>query len=297
MSASTEVTRSADLVALLRPAQWSKNAFVLAPLVFSQQLVDPQRLGAALWAFVVFCLASSSAYVLNDILDRERDGRHPLKSVRPLAAGRLGWRVAAWLSIGLGAMAVAAGAALGGSFLAVLGAFLLLQVFYSLLLKDVVVVDALAIATGFLLRAAAGVVAVEARMSAWLFLCTFLLALFLAFAKRRHEIAVLGAEATEHRGVLGRYTVGLLDQAITVMATTTVIAYIVYCMWPAVAEKLGTDHMYATVPFVVFGVFRYLFLVYGRAEGGNPASVLLADVPLQMGVASWLTVVLFLLYW
>ena len=175
-------------------------------------------------------------------------------------------------------------------------AFLGLQGLYSIWLKHVVVVDVAALAAGFVLRAAAGVVAVGALMSPWLIVCTFLLALFLALAKRRHELFLLDADAGDHREVLGRYTVALLDQLIVIASVTTLIAYVLYTVSPEVIAKLGTERLYLTVPFVVFGVFRYLFLVYGRQEGGNPTDVLLGDIPLQIGIFSWIAVVFLLLY-
>ncbi len=284
------------IVRLLRPAHWVKNGFVLAPLVFSGRLLEAEVLGSAVEGFVAFCLASSAAYVLNDIRDRDRDSRHPIKLRRPLASGE----VSLAMAIGLGLMLTAGGLAIawrvGPVFTLLLASFLGLQAVYSLGLKQVVVVDVVAIAAGFVLRAAAGVVAVDARISGWLFLCTFLLALFLALAKRRHEITLLGGDADGHREVLGRYTKVALDRSIGMVAVCAVVAYSIYALWPAVAEKLGTERLYLTIPFVVFGVLRYLFLVYGRAEGGNPTKVLLADLPLQAVVGCWGATVIALLY-
>jgi 4-hydroxybenzoate polyprenyltransferase len=280
----------------MRPSQWVKNTIVLAPLVFSQNLFEPGSLAAALLAFATFCLASSACYVFNDLVDRRRDASHPLKSNRPLASGRVGSGPAVVLACVLAAASFALGIGSGAVFASLLTAFLALQALYTLFLKRVLLADAVVIAAGFLLRAAAGVVAIGARMSPWLFLCTFVLALFLALAKRRHELTLLGATAGEHRDVLGRYTGRLLDVLIAVAAVAVVGAYIAYSLWPPVAENLGTTQLYLTIPFVVFGVLRYLFLVYGRADGGNPTGVLLADLPLQTSVALWIATVLILLY-
>ncbi len=285
-----------DLIALLRPAQWAKNAFVLAPLVFARRFFDAGDLADASLAFVSFCLASSASYTFNDIIDRDRDRSHPLKANRPLAAGRVSGAVAAALAGALVAAALVSGWPLGSEFLAILAAFLVLHALYSAALKSLVVVDVMAIAGAFVLRAAGGVVAVEARMSPWLFVCTFLLALFLALGKRRHEAVLLGADAGGHREVLGRYSVRLLDLLIVVVSVATVVVYALYTVAPEVESKLGTERLYLTVPFVVFGVFRYLFLVYGRDQGGNPTEVLLADIPLQAGIGLWIGTVFWLLY-
>ncbi|MFQ5478297.1 MAG: decaprenyl-phosphate phosphoribosyltransferase [Candidatus Binatia bacterium] len=286
-----------DLLALLRPAQWTKNAFVYAPLIFSLRFFEREAFGRAGVALLCFCLASSAAYVVNDLVDRDRDRGHPLKSGRPLAAGRVAPASAIVLGLALATTAVAGGLKLGLAFSLVVLAFLGLQFLYSTMLKNVVVVDVIALASGFVLRAAGGVVAVNAHMSSWLFVCTFLLAMFLALSKRRHEIALLTEGATQHREVLGRYDRGLLDQLIAIVSATTIIVYILYVLSPAVAVKLGTPRMYVTVPFVVFGVFRYLFLVYGRQQGGSPTDVLLGDLPLQAGIAMWIATVMTLLYW
>jgi len=282
--------------ALVRPAQWIKNAFVLAPLVFSHRFFKPAPLASAAVAFAAFCLASSAAYVMNDVLDRDRDREHPLKCLRPVAAGRIRPETAAVGVVVLASMALALGWGMGARFLAVLVAFLFVQILYSTVLKHVIVGDVAGIATLFVLRAAGGVVAVEARMSLWLFLCTFLLAMFLGLGKRRHELVLLKDEAGDHREVLGRYSVRLLDGLIAVVAGATIVGYTAYSLWPSVEAKLGTERLYLTAPFVAFGILRYLFLVYRREEGGSPTDLLLGDVPLQIGIAGWIVTVFFLLY-
>ena len=285
-----------DFFELARPAQWVKNVFVLAPLVFSQRFFQPTEVISAAIAFVAFCLASSASYILNDVMDHERDREHPLKCRRPIASGRVQVPAALAVAGSLATTAIGLSWTLGPPFLGVLGGFLLVQLLYSTALKSIVVVDVATIALLFVMRAAGGVIAIGARMSPWLFLCTFLLAMFLGLGKRRHEIALLEGDATAHREVLGRYKVRLLDQLITVVAMTTIVVYTVYTVWPSVEAKLGTERLYYTVPFVVLGVFRYLFLVYGREEGGSPTDLLLGDIPLQVAIAGWIVTVFLLLY-
>ncbi len=285
-----------DLWACLRPAQWVKNGFVLAALVFSLHLTDAVAVARTLVAFVVFCLASSSAYVWNDLLDASRDAVHADKRDRPIAAGRVSRGAATRLAAALAAGAVAGAASLGPAMLACLGAFLALQAVYSLWLKHVPVVDAVSIASGFVLRTAAGVVAAGAQMSAWLFLSTFLLALLLALAKRRAELASLGREAPRHRPALEAYGRVPLDPVLAALALLVVALYTQYTLDEEVAARLGTGQLYLTVPFVVCGIFRYLFLIYGRDEGGNPTESLLGDRPLLATVGLWAATVVVLIY-
>ena len=293
--AGTE-SRIDDWVLLLRPTQWVKNGFVLAALVFSLRLLQPQPLLRSLLAFVVFCAASSAGYILNDVADAQRDRLHPEKSGRPVASARIAPHAAAKAAALLAAAALAGGAVLGPRFCACVVAFLALQALYTTRLKHLVVLDAIAIAGGFVLRTEAGVVAAGARMSKWLFLTTFLLALFLALAKRRHELLLLGADAGAHRGVLEQYRTTPLDPLIVLLAGGVVGVYIQYTLAAKVAARLGTGHLYLTVPFVVFGVFRYLLLIYGREQGGNPTGILFGDRPLQIAVALWAVTVISLLY-
>lgn len=288
---------AADLWTSLRPAQWVKNGFVLAALVFSLHLTDPAAVARTVAAFALFCAASSAAYLGNDVLDAERDARHAAKRDRPVASGRLPRGVALAVSALLAATALGGAALLGLPLFGCVAAFLGLQAAYSTALKHVPVVDAVTIATGFVLRTAAGVVAAGARMSAWLFLATFLLALFLALAKRRHELAALGEAAASHRPALAAYRIVPLDPLIVAVALSVVALYTQYALDDEVARRLGTDRLYLTVPFVVLGVFRYLFLVYGRDRGGNPTEALLDDRPLLAAVLLWGAAVVALIYW
>jgi 4-hydroxybenzoate polyprenyltransferase len=284
------------LLALLRPTQWVKNGFVLAAFVFSINRSDGEALARTLAAFAIFCAASSSAYVLNDVLDRARDRLHPEKRTRPVASGSVAPRDALILSAALAVLALAASALVDVRLLACTAAFLALQASYSTVLKRLAVIDAMAIAGGFVLRTMAGVVAAGATMSAWLFLSTFLLAVFLALAKRRHELLELGDAAADHRNVLAPYREVPLDTLIVLLALAVIGVYVQYSLDAGVAARLGTTHLYLTVPFVVFGVFRYLFLVYRHEKGGNPTDALLGDHPLQIGVALWAATVVVLLY-
>ena len=206
-----------SLILLLRPAHWVKNVFVLAPLVFAQKLTDPEAVHLALQAFVAFCLASSAVYIFNDIRDRAEDRLHPLKRNRPLAAGTVSVQAAAMLAVAVAAGALAIGARLGTGFLLVLTAYLVLNQLYSLSLKHVVILDVMVVSLGFVLRVIAGGIAIAVQISAWLLLCTFFVALFLAFSKRRHELMLLTDDASGQRPVLSRYSPAFLDQLINVV--------------------------------------------------------------------------------
>lgn len=288
---------AADLLWLMRPAQWSKNAVVFAALIFSKHLFDAQALVSVLAAFAVFCLMASGAYVMNDVRDCERDRQHPLKRLRPLPAGRVDRRTAVVLSAGLMIAGVGSALALGGAFALLALLYLALQFAYTYWLKEVVILDVMAIAAGFVIRAGAGGVVIDVPVSPWLIICTFLLMLFLGFSKRRHELTLLEHRATDHRASLREYSPYFLDQMISVVTASTVVAYAIYTVSPEVREKLGTERLYLTIPFVLFGIFRYLYLVHQRDEGGNPTQLLLSDRPLLADVVLWVLAVALLLYW
>lgn len=269
------------LVVSLRPRQWLKNTFVFAGIVFAAEVGDAVRWGEAVAVFVAFCAASSAAYLLNDVLDAPHDRRHALKRMRPIARGELGATAALAASALLAVGALAGAAFLGLDVLGLVALFLALQAAYSLALKHVVLLDVLVIAGLFVIRAAAGAAAVDVRISDWLLLCTALLALFLGFAKRRGELVLVGAERTPGRPVLEGYSLELVDQLLTVVAAATVIAYGLY------AIDSDATAMPATIPFVLFGVFRYLLLVHNHDLGEEPERVLLADRQLIATVALW----------
>jgi len=271
----------AALVAL-RPRQWSKNLLVFAGIVFAAKLGDAVRWGEAVAAFAAYCAISSAAYLANDVRDREEDRRHPLKRERPIARGELSPRAALVLAAVLAAVAVAVAALLGLASLGLLLGFAALQAAYTLGLKQVVLLDVLAIGGLFVIRATAGAEAVDVRISPWLLLCTALLALFLALAKRRGELVLVGAQATPGRPVLEGYSLELVDQLVGIVASSTVIAYSLYTVTARPSKALM-----ATIPFVLFGIFRYLLLIHRDDVGEEPEQVLLTDVPIIVTVCGW----------
>jgi 4-hydroxybenzoate polyprenyltransferase len=287
----------ADLVQILRPTQWAKNTVLFAALIFAKHLFVIEDFLTVCAAFVAFCFVSSGAYVMNDIRDCERDRQHPLKSRRPLPSGAIPLRSAAWLSGVLMAAGLIGATILGTGFAILTAIYLLLQVAYTFLLKEVVILDVMSIAAGFVIRAVAGGVVIDVPVSPWLIICTFLLALFLGFSKRRHELVLLEGRAENHRAALREYSPYFLDQMISVVTASTVVAYAIYTASPEVQEKLGTDKLYLTVPFVLFGIFRYLYLVHQREEGGNPTQLLLRDRPMLADVLLWIVTAMILLYW
>lgn len=270
----------------MRPRQWTKNVFVFAALIFDGKLGRMPLVAQTIAAFVAFCLISSVVYIINDIVDIEKDRAHPTKRGRPLASGQLSRRVA------VGAAAVLAALALGGAFAwenelgwVVLG-YLALNLAYSFYLKRIVIIDVLSIAAGFVLRVVAGVVVVNVvRFSPWLYVCTTLLALLLGLGKRRHELTLLAGGATAHRAILDHYTIPFLDQLIGLVTSTTIIAYSLYTF--SAPNLPPNDLMMVTIPFVIYGLFRYLYLIHVRGEGGAPDELLLRDPPLLVSVVLW----------
>ena len=280
----------------LRPGQWTKNLVIFAGLLFGRRLFDSDAVLAAVAAFVVFCILSGVVYLVNDVADRETDRLHPLKAHRPIASGALPVHVALASAIALGAIALLAAYRLGWPFTIVAAVYLALQIAYSGPLKHVVIIDVLTIAVGFVLRAVAGAVAVNVEISHWLLVCTILLALFIALAKRRHEIVLLAGGATGHRPILGEYSAYLLDQMIGVVTASTLIAYVFYTISPETVQKFGTQWLGLTIPFPLYGIFRYLYLVHQREGGGSPADLLLTDRPLLACVALWALAVALIIY-
>ena len=284
------------LLSSLRPEQWTKNLFVFAGTLFGGHLFDAGAMARATAAFVIFCALSGVVYVLNDLVDRAADQRHPLKRLRPIASGRLSPRIAAIAAALLGVVAVAAAMALSATFAWVCFAYLALLVSYSFVLKHLVIIDALTIAAGFVLRAAAGAIAVSVPISHWLLVCTTLLALFLVLSKRRHELTLLADGAITHRPILNEYSPYLLDQMIAVVTASTLVGYSVYATSSETAVRLGTTRLGLTIPFVLYGIFRYLYLVHQKRAGGSPADLLLTDRPLLACVGLWALAVALILY-
>jgi len=279
----------------LRPRQWVKNLFVFAGLVFGQRLFTAS-FWPALGAFAIFCALSGAIYLVNDVADREKDRLHPKKRERPIAAGRLSVPLALGVAVTLVVLALAAALRLSMGFLLVGVAYVVLLSAYSAWLKHIVIVDVLTVAVGFVLRALAGTLAIDVAISGWLLICTILIALFLALGKRRHEYLALEADAARHRPILAEYSAGLLDQMIAVVTASTVTAYALYTMSPETVAKFHTQLLPATLPFVLYGIFRYLYLLYRRQLGGNPSELFLNDRALLINTACWVAAVLLIIY-
>jgi 4-hydroxybenzoate polyprenyltransferase len=290
-----------NLLTAIRPGQWTKNLLIFAGLLFGNAslgrgLFDRPSLIRAMAAFVIFCGLSGAVYLINDVLDRETDRQHPLKAKRPIASGALTVPVAVATACLLAGAGLVGAFALGTRFGLVAAAYLGLLILYSGPLKHIVIIDVLTIAIGFVLRAVAGAVAVDVEISHWLLVCTILLALFISLAKRRHELTLLAGEASTHRPILGEYSPYLLDQMIAVVTASTLIAYIFYTISPETEQKFGTQWLGLTIPFPLYGIFRYLYLIHQRAGGGSPADLLLTDRPLLSCVALWAIFVALLIY-
>jgi 4-hydroxybenzoate polyprenyltransferase len=285
-----------SLLLSLRPGQWTKNLLVFAGVLFGLRLTEPDAVARAAGAFVVFCLLSGVVYLINDVSDRETDRQHPLKKQRPIASGALPVRVAIVSAVVIAALALGGAFALGRPFFVVSVMYLTLLALYSGPLKHIVIIDVLTIAIGFVLRAVAGAVVVDVDISHWLLVCTILLALFISLVKRRHELVLLASGATSHRPILGEYSPYLLDQMIAVVTASTLISYIFYTISPETEEKFGTHWLGLTIPFPLYGIFRYLYLVHQREEGGSPADLLMTDRPLLICVTLWALAMALLIY-
>lgn len=286
-----------SLLKLARPGHWIKNSVVLAALFFAGVASDRKSVLLALAAAGVFCLLSSAIYTLNDIIDREQDRNHPLKKTRPLATGEISVARATIFFVTLAILGFLGAWLIGRHLFVISALFFLLNVLYSFWLKHVVILDVMAIALGFVFRAYAGAAAIEVPASKWMLINTLFLALFLGFGKRRHELLLLDENAAAHRKILDKYSPYLLDQLIGVVTATVVVIYMLYTISTEVSEKLGTEYLYFTVPFVVYGVFRYLYLIHKEDEGGSPTRLLISDKPLLIDVILWLIIVILILYW
>lgn len=284
------------LLVSLRPHQWTKNLLVFAPLALSKHLFEPQPLVRTLLAFLLFCGLSGTVYLVNDVVDVERDRLHPRKRLRPVASGSLGVRSAAVAALLLGLGCLAGSFGLGLSFGLAALVYLLLNLAYSFKLKEIVIVDAIALALGFVVRAVAGALVIGVVFSDWLLICTILLALFLTFCKRRHELTSLESSASEHRKSLEEYSPYLLDQMISVVTASCLMAYASYTTAPETVEKYRTDRLPWTIPFVLYGIFRYLYLVHRRELGGSPTDILLTDWPLILDVVLWALAIVAIVY-
>jgi 4-hydroxybenzoate polyprenyltransferase len=285
-----------SLFVSLRPQQWTKNLVVFAALLFGQQLLEPQAVMHSFAAFAIFCALSGTVYLVNDVIDRDADRLHPIKASRPIASGALSARSALTSAAILGAGALVGAYVVGTLFFVTAGAYLLLLTLYSGPLKHTVILDVLTIAIGFVLRAVAGAFAVDVPISHWLLVCTILLALFLALAKRRQELVMLADGASNHRRILQEYSPYLLDQMIAIVAAATIMGYALYTVSPETVAKFGTDRLLLTLPFPIYGLFRYLYLVHQRQGGGSPADMLINDRPLLACVLLWAISVVLIVY-
>ncbi len=291
-----KASAAAALLECLRPAQWLKNGFVFCALIFSRGLGDWRRDFAVSGAAGVFCAMSSALYLLNDVLDAAEDRKHPVKRHRPIAAGRLNPQLALGTAAVLAPAALVAAWRIDRDFFQVLALYAGLNFLYSAWLKRIVLVDVFVIAAGFVLRVLAGAIVIHVEMSAWLVVCATLLALFLALGKRRHELVLLGQAAVHHRVTLVSYSPQLLDQLIAIVTACTVMSYSLYTLSDDVRAKFPGKRLELTIPFVLFGIFRYLYQVHERRGGGNPTRMLFTDRVLLATVVLWAAAVIGIIY-
>jgi 4-hydroxybenzoate polyprenyltransferase len=280
----------------LRPHQWTKNLVVFAALAFSKHLFDLDLAARAFAAFSIFCGLAGAVYLVNDVADVEKDRLHPKKRLRPVASGEISPNFALSAALSLAFIALAGSAFLDRRLAATAAAYLALNLGYSFALKHIVIVDVLSIATGFVLRALAGGFAIDVAVTEWLLVLLFLLALFLALAKRRHEMTSLTNKASDHRKILSEYSPYLIDQMTAIVTAAVVTAYAFFTLAPETVSKFGTTRLSLTLPFVVYGIFRYLYLVHQKDQGDNPTDVLLTDRPLLVAVALWFATVVAVIY-
>ncbi len=276
-----------SFLSLIRPEQWVKNLIIFGALIFAREFTETDNILTAILAFGVFCLLSSAVYIVNDIHDRDSDRLHPLKRSRPIASGEISVPAARFLAVLLIVVGIGLTVFLPRPVTYIAAIFVAFNILYTALLKNIVIIDVMSIAVSFVIRAAAGSYAIEVPTSAWLVACTFLLALFIGFGKRRHELVTLKDDAVGHRVTLKKYSPYFLDQLISVVTASTVVAYTFYTLSPEIQEKLGVEHLELTIPFVLYGIFRYLYLIHQEERGGSPTSVLLSDIPILVNIALW----------
>lgn len=284
------------LLQVLRPYQWVKNGFVLLPIVFAGKLGDLDAVLRVAAAFAIFCVAASSVYIANDLVDLEADKLHPVKKLRPLARGHLSPQEGLLFSFILAIAAVGSGFALNFGLGVCLGTYIAGNLLYTQVLKRLVILDVMCLGLFFLLRVIAGAVVISVNVSEWLLICSAILALFLGFNKRRHEILIAGKQAGDHRKVLDQYSIYFIDQMVSVLTASTVIFYTLYTVDDRTVEHFGTNGLLFTVPFVYYGIFRYLYLVHKRRQGGDPSRIILKDKMLQLNIIFWLTTAIGVIY-
>jgi len=279
-----------------RPAQWMKNLFIFAPLIFAQKLLDPLLFFKTLESFLVFCLLSSSLYIFNDLMDIEEDRLHPRKLKRPIASGEISKIQAFFIFFILCLSSLFFAFYLNRYFFIAALIYFLLQLAYSIKLKHVIILDILIVSFGFVIRVVAGGLVIDVPISSWLLICSLLLALFLSLGKRRHELLLLENRALNHRPILRDYSPYLLDQMIVVAAASALIGYCLYAISEETIEKFGSSYLILTTPFVFYGIFRYLFLVHQKRKGGSPEEILIKDIPLLTNILLWIGAVFIILY-
>ncbi len=288
--------RVSDYVQLIRPSHWVKNLFVFAPLVFSLNLLKVHEVLANVAAFFAFCIAASSVYVFNDIHDKKSDVNHPLKKKRPIASGRISEKEAWMFLCTLIAGAIFSSLYVSLQTMVVITFYIVMNILYTLMLKEIVIIDVMVIAIGFILRIMAGSTATHVFLSNWMLLTTFSISLFIGFSKRRYEIVSLGDKARDHRKVLAKYEEKFVDEMITATVATTIVFYSLYTIDTQVVRKFGTSHLVFTVPFVVYGLFRYLYVIHVKGKGGDPVEIVLKDVGIISAVVGWFVAVILLIY-
>jgi len=281
----------------MRPEQWTKNLFLFAALVFSGKLLEPNAALRSLNGFFIFCIASGSLYIINDIKDIHQDKKHPVKSKRPIPMGIISPSQAMGGALILLFISLIWAYQLNTVFFSITCIYIFIHFLYTFILKYIVILDVFGIATGFVIRVIAGATTIDVNVSSWLIICTILLSLFLALSKRRHEIVLLEKEAESHRKVLDLYTPYLLDQMISVVTASTLITYSLYTISPETVTKFGTKNLILTIPFVLYGIFRYLYIVHRVGGGGNPEKILLTDTPLLLCITLWGLTAVTIIYW
>ncbi|MEJ2721084.1 MAG: decaprenyl-phosphate phosphoribosyltransferase [bacterium] len=284
----------------MRPRQWTKNLVLFAGLIFSESLGNSTLVWKSVEAFLIFCALSGVIYLVNDVADTEKDKLHETKRQRPLPSGRLGAREAVAAAVVIGAVSLVLSFRIGVPFFNVAVIFFVLNILYSFVLKRVVLLDVVSISLSFVIRAIAGVEALvgidsSIELSPWLLICTLFLSLFLAFCKRRHELTTMG-EASRHREALAEYSPALIDQLVGISASGAVLSYSIYTIWPDTVEKFGTGNLVYTIPLVLIGVMRYLYLVYSKDKGGSPSDLLLSEKFILIDVFAWILLVVAIFY-
>lgn len=280
----------------MRPKQWVKNVFLFTGLIFSRNLFQVDLLARVSAGFVLFSLAASSVYIFNDIQDIDKDRQHPQKRKRPLAAGVLSIQAAYVVSSTLAVFALVAGYFLDKMFFAILVAYVVMNIAYTLKIKEMVILDVMFIAFGFVIRVLAGTELAGVRPSDWLIICTITISLFLGFSKRRHELSLMGNNSINHRKVLTHYSIPFLDQMIAVATACTVMSYALYTVAGETVTRFGTRNLVFTIPFVLYGIYRYFYLIHHKEKGGNPTSAVLTDLPLFLDGIFWLIAVILIIY-